>query len=406
MIYKNLSDFVVQIESGGRPKGGGTKSGDIPSLGAEHLTNFGGFNFENLKFIPRDYFDNMNKGIIQSEDILIVKDGATTGKVGIIRRDFPFKEAAVNEHLFILRLDHKQYYPKFLFYYLFSGLGQSYILRGFHGSAQGGITKSFVDNVKVPLIDIEIQRKIASILETCESAIQKRKEANCLTDEFLKATFLEMFGDPLLNNKNLRKRTIGSLASKERHAIKRGPFGGSLKKEIFVKNGYKVYEQKHVIKNDFTIGTYYINEKKFQEMQPFAIKPDDILISCSGTIGKLAIMPEGIEEGIINQALLKITLDKTKILPIYFKYLFETKSLQKYLFGYTHGSAMKNVTSVSNLKAIELPVARIKQQQKFVDIVQKVEKLKQKQRESEKQLANFFNSLMQRAFRGELCQTT
>jgi len=401
MIYKNLSDFVVQIESGGRPKGGGTKSGDIPSLGAEHLTNFGGFNFENLKFIPRDYFDNMNKGIIQSEDILIVKDGATTGKVGIIRRDFQFKEAAVNEHLFILRLDHKQYYPKFLFYYLFSDLGQSYILRGFHGSAQGGITKSFVDNVKVPLIDIEIQRKIATILETCESAIQKRKQANRLTDEFLKSTFLEMFGDPGTNPKKWKICEVKDIAAKEEHSIKAGPFGSSLKKEYYVEKGYKIYGQEQVIRNDFTYGDYYIDEERYRMLENNKINEDDILISLVGTFGKISIVPKVFEPGIINPRLMKITLNKKLILPIFFKFLLTSRGVMLQIENLSHGGTM-GIVNVGIMKKIKIPLPPLKLQLKFIVIVQKVEKLKQKQRDSEKELTNLFNSLMQRAFRGEL----
>jgi type I restriction enzyme M protein len=87
----------------------------------------------------------------------------------------------------------------------------------------------------------------------------------------------------------------------------RGPFGGSLKKEIFKSSGYLVYEQFHAINNDFTFGRYYIDEAKFNEMKRFEVFPNDILISCSGTMGKIAIVPDGNIKGIINQALLKLT---------------------------------------------------------------------------------------------------
>jgi len=97
--------------------------------------------------------------------------------------------------------------------------------------------------------------------------------------------------------------------------FKRGPFGGSLKKEIFVKDGYKVYEQKHAINNDFEIGEYYITEKKYNEMIAFALKPNDLIISCSGTMGRIAIVPKNIKPGIINQALLKFSPMFGKIIP-------------------------------------------------------------------------------------------
>lgn len=93
-------------------------------------------------------------------------------------------------------------------------------------------------------------------------------------------------------------------------AIKRGPFGSAIRKEFFVPDGYKVYEQKNAIYNDFELGTYFINEEKFNELKDFEIKPNDIIISCSGTIGRIAIAPQNISQGIINQALLKITLNE------------------------------------------------------------------------------------------------
>ncbi|GAI23306.1 unnamed protein product, partial [marine sediment metagenome] len=149
--------------------------------------------------------------IIKQNDILVVKDGATTGKVAIVKESFPYKTAAVNEHLFIIRIDTARLEPKFVFYYLFSRLGQNYILRGFHGSAQGGITKNFTDNIKFPLLDLPTQRRIAEILDKADAARAKRQEALKLTDQFLKSTFLEMFGDPIKNTKTWKISLLGDL---------------------------------------------------------------------------------------------------------------------------------------------------------------------------------------------------
>ena len=89
----------------------------------------------------------------------------------------------------------------------------------------------------------------------------------------------------------------------------RGPFGGSLKKSCFVESGYAVYEQ-HAIYDQFTDVRYFIDEAKFNEMKRFELKPNDLIMSCSGTMGKVAIVPQNIEKGIINQALLKLTPKK------------------------------------------------------------------------------------------------
>ncbi|NQU21072.1 MAG: hypothetical protein HQ567_07300 [Candidatus Nealsonbacteria bacterium] len=87
----------------------------------------------------------------------------------------------------------------------------------------------------------------------------------------------------------------------------RGPFGGSLKKSIFVEDGFAVYEQQHAICDQFDEIRYFIDDAKFNEMQRFELRPNDLIMSCSGTMGRVAIVPDNIRRGIINQALLKLT---------------------------------------------------------------------------------------------------
>ncbi|MCZ7356819.1 MAG: N-6 DNA methylase [Candidatus Methanoperedens sp.] len=157
--------------------------------------------------------------------------------------------------------------------------------------------------------------------------------------------------------------------------FKRGPFGGSLKKEIFVKDGYKVYEQKHAINNNFEIGDYYIDEAKYNEMIGFAIKPNDIIISCSGTMGKVAIVPESAKKGIINQALLKITPQFEKILPIYLKLILEEENIQQKYFRNTSGAAIQNVVSVKELKQIKIPLPPLSVQQEIVAEIEGYQKI-------------------------------
>jgi type I restriction enzyme, S subunit len=98
----------------------------------------------------------------------------------------------------------------------------------------------------------------------------------------------------------------------------RGPFGGSLKKNIFKSDGYAVYEQQHAIYDQFDDIRYFIDENKFKEMKRFELNSGDLIMSCSGTMGKIAIVPENIKKGIINQALLKLTPSK-KISTVFFK---------------------------------------------------------------------------------------
>ena len=160
-----LNEFIT-LESGSRPKGGvrGITEG-IPSLGGEHLNDEGSFNFEKIKYVPEKYFKSLNKGQINPNDIIVVKDGATTGKTGFVDDNFPHEHAAVNEHLFIVRVDPKVVLSKFVFYYLFSSKGQKEILSDFRGATVGGISRNFSLKVNVPIPSLIEQEQIVSELE-------------------------------------------------------------------------------------------------------------------------------------------------------------------------------------------------------------------------------------------------
>ncbi|MFZ4702838.1 MAG: hypothetical protein ACOYMG_22570, partial [Candidatus Methylumidiphilus sp.] len=134
-----LEKLIQSIESGSRPQGGASDLKDgIPSFGGEHITRDGTIVFDPPRFIPESYFNKMKRGQVQIDDILIVKDGATTGKTAIVTNNFPFERAAINEHVFIIRLRKKFVLPAFMSYFLQSSFGQSQIMRSFQGAAIGG----------------------------------------------------------------------------------------------------------------------------------------------------------------------------------------------------------------------------------------------------------------------------
>lgn len=148
----------------------------------------------------------------------------------------------------------------------------------------------------------------------------------------------------------------------------RGPFGGSLKKNCFVDDGYAVYEQQHAIYDQFSEIRYFIDEKKFSEMKRFALKPGDLIMSCSGTMGKVAIVPDDIKPGIINQALLKLSA-KEHLYVEFLKYWMNSPDFIARIEENTVGAAIKNVASVKVLKEIDVPLPPLQEQQQIVSIL-------------------------------------
>ena len=130
------------------------------------------------------------------------------------------------------------------------------------------------------------------------------------------------------------------------NGLVRGPFGGSLKKDMFVKQGNKVYEQRNAIYKSVKIGNYYITDEKYNELSRFALKANDFIVSCSGTIGKIYKIPHDYQKGIINQALLKITIYESDYDLDYFYNYFEWDKFQEKIIDNTQGGAMKNLVAM------------------------------------------------------------
>lgn len=166
--------------------------------------------------------------------------------------------------------------------------------------------------------------------------------------------------------KNWEKKKLGDVCS-----FVRGPFGGSLKKNIFKPRGYAVYEQQHAIYDQFDDIRYFIDENKFNEMKRFELNSGDLIMSCSGTMGKIAIVPENIKKGIINQALLKLSPSK-KVSTVFLKLWMQSESFQDSLREYSGGAAIQNVASVAILKQIQIPLPPLNVQQRIVAILDEV----------------------------------
>ena len=99
---KTLGDFLEELESGGRPKGGALDAG-VPSIGAENILGIGRYDFQKEKYVPDEYFKKMQRGVVKNRDVLIYKDGANIGRASHVGEGFPHEQCCVNEHVFILR---------------------------------------------------------------------------------------------------------------------------------------------------------------------------------------------------------------------------------------------------------------------------------------------------------------
>ncbi len=133
----------------------------------------------------------------------------------------------------------------------------------------------------------------------------------------------------------------------------RGPFGSSLKRDEMKQTGTPVYEQQHAIYNTRKF-RFYIDESKLAELKRFVVKTDDLIISCSGTVGKISIIKDTDPIGIISQALLLLRVDTKKVLPEYLLYFFQTKYGFNSLINASQGSVQINIAARDVVERINL----------------------------------------------------
>jgi type I restriction enzyme S subunit len=189
-------------------------------------------------------------------------------------------------------------------------------------------------------------------------------------------------------------------------SFKRGPFGGDLKKSSFVKDGYAVYEQQHAINNDFSTLRYFIDEDRFKKLVACDVKSGDYIVSCSGTMGKIARLPENSPRGIINQALLKICLNDKVMTHEYFVNYFRSKTFQTLILDDSRGSGIQNISGIKEIKIIPvflppLPIQRAivsKIEALFSDLDNGIANFKK----AKDQLKIYRQAVLKKAFGGEL----
>ena len=159
--------------------------------------------------------------------------------------------------------------------------------------------------------------------------------------------------------------------------ITRGPFGSSIKKSVCVskeEGGYKIYEQGNVINENFEIGRYYLTPEKFEELKRFEIQKDDILMTCAGTLGKIALVPETFEKGIFNSVLMRFRVDREIIRPKYLKLILESDELQRQLVKDAIGVGIKNMVPTKEIEVIKIPVPDLEKQDEIIKEMEEIEK--------------------------------
>ncbi len=396
-----LNALLHSLESGSRPRGGARRANEgVPSLGGEHLDRDGGFRLENLKYVSESYFRQMPQGVIAPWDILLVKDGATTGKVSLVRPEFPYTHAAVNEHVFILRIDQSMALPAYVFYFLLSPRGQAEILRDHRGATIGGISRNFVSIVQVPLPPLSEQRRIVEILDEADRIRRLRAEADAKADRILPALFIKMFGDPA---KSWNSHRLEDLLRKKKGALQSGPFGTDLHNSDFVTSGSVLAVGiDNVLDGEFVVGrNRRITAGKYKELTKYTLERGDVLITIMGTVGRVCVFPGTPTPAICTKHVYRIQVDE-RLHPEYLCAVLRfSQHARAQLGSSVSGQIVAGITS-ADLRRLQLPVPPRVLQEKFAETKARLDKHKHEVRAAGKTLQSVFSQILHRAFSASL----
>jgi type I restriction enzyme, S subunit len=306
--------------------------------------------------------------IIPRNSVLVGCIGSL-GKIGIAGR-----ELATNQQINALVFNENLVYPRYGFHYC-KTIGP--LLKSMAPATTVPlVNKSRFSTIEMPIPPLEEQKRIAAILDKADEIEGTVKITQNKERDMIRSAFLEMFGDPNLNPMNWDECTLESLCV-EKVGVKAGPFGSSLKKEIYSESGYKIYGQEQVIAESHTIGDYYIPEDVYQRLESCKVESGDLLISLVGSIGCTLVIPDVFEPGIINPRLLRIRTKRELIHPDFLKVFLALPEIQLRLMGNSHGQTMP-VLNGGIMKKISITTPPLSLQKKFLESLDNIDKMLQR----------------------------
>ena len=309
---------------------------------------------------------------------------ATLGKVGILDID-----AATNQAIAGIEIVNENVDREFLYYY-FKDMEDYTYNRG-RGVAQNNINLSILKDFEVPLPPLETQKKIAKLLDKAQELIDKRQEQIALLDDFIQSVFIDMFGDPVSNPKGWIVKTLSDTGDLKRGKSKHRPRNAT---ELFG-GEYPLIQTGDVANSGVFIKKYHQTYSEIGLKQSKLWAKGTLCITIAANIADTGILlfdacfPDSIVAYLPREDMNKYYV---QFWLMFLKEIVEYNAPE---------SAQKNI-NLRILSSLEIPVPPLDLQNQFAQIVEKTEEQRDLLEKSLTEMENNFNSIMQRAFRGEI----
>lgn len=361
------------------------------------VTNSGGFT-KSSEYFNKEVFskDLSNYKLVEKEQFAYNPSRINVGSIACL---FNIDYALVSPLYVIFEVNKNIIFPEYLLRYLKSNYGNVQIRNNTQGSVRDSLKYEGLESIQIPLPPLDDQKRIAEVLTRAEKLIARRKESIRLLDDFLKSTFLEMFG---LSGTDYEKWEVEPL-SKNTEIVSGITKGKKYKSIILREVPYmRVANVQDGHLNLAEIKTIEVTEA---EILQYKLMKGDLLLTEGGDpdkLGRGAVWNNEIAECIHQNHIFRVRVKENSINPIFLSALMASKYGKSYFLRaakQTTGIASINSTQLKAFPLIKPPLTL---QNKFAGIVEKIEALKAKYSMSLAELENLYGSLSQRAFKGEL----
>jgi len=394
-----LSELIESPITGewGKEIGKSENPNTVKVIRTTNFTNSGEINYSNITL--RDIeSQKCEKKRLKYGDIILEKSGGTdlnpVGRVVFFDKDDTNDIYLTNNFTTILRVKDKRINSKFLLLFLL----YNYKYRGLHKfynkttGIQNLQVSNFINQVFVPLPEIEIQNKIIKVLENIKTVIKKQKEQLELLENLKKSQFFELFGDPIKNEKGWKVTSLDEIS------IKKGEYGSNKPSKIY-EGGYRYIRITDIKENgDLKEEKVGVVDEDI-EVKKYKLEEGDILFARSGaTVGKTFLYRKEFGNCIFAGYLIRFKLDISKVNPEYIKRYTETEYYKKWVESCQNVVAQPNINAKKYGKELKIILPPLELQNKFATKIEAIQKLKFEIEKSLKETENLYNSLMQKFF--------
>ncbi|MCT7638884.1 restriction endonuclease subunit S [Aliarcobacter butzleri] len=339
---------------------------------------------EDMRFISEDKHAILKKGQLKQNDLLFTNRGII-GQVGIV----PDKYIGANINAQIVRINSgNKFTNKYLMYCFLKQELKNQMTKLETGSTLKQLPIRQLKKLNIPIPPLEQQEKIVKVLDLTSNLIEKQKELLEKYDLFLKSKFIEMFGDPILNPMGWKVVSFNKLATIKTKSIK----AEDITNEIYI--GLDCIE-----KDTGKLLFSYNSENEEVKSNKYIFTSNMLLYGKLRPYLNKVLLPKF--DGICSTDILPIEPIKSKSTKEYLAYFLRNSYIVEILSNSVSGANLPRVSLqiIKELKIMEVP---IELQNKFASIVEKIETIKEKENQKLKQMNDLHNSMMNKAFKGEI----